>query len=137
VGFGSKTVNVAVFKPVSSVANAAAAYQWSVSYQTVVARTLRQFAGSHHLVDPRWLAWVNEALDKLPPGSEIRGPGRQESLGDPTRAVAVVPGLLPDEQLRRAGIGVARAGAASRPPVSADGVDLTGASDGREHVSLT
>jgi hypothetical protein len=80
VGFGSKTVNVAVFKPVSSVADAAAAHQWSVSYQTVVARTLRQFAGSHHLV---------------------------------------------------------RAGAASRPPVSADGVDLTGASDGREHVSLT
>lgn len=65
VGFGPRTLNVAVFRSVTSVSGPAAAHQWSVSYQTTVATSLRQFAGRRHPIDPTWLGYVDEALDRL------------------------------------------------------------------------
>ncbi len=84
VGFGSKTVNVALFKAISSVADAEAAHQWSLSYQTTVARTIRQFAGTHHLVDPKWLKLANDAIDRLPPKEKQNDPdGKTPGGGEP------------------------------------------------------
>lgn len=104
IGFGPRTLNIAVFKSVSSVRDRGAAHQWTLSYQTTVARTLRRFAGTRHLVDPKWLSYLDEALDKLPAQEQADDPAEawvrpaQSGGGAPPAAganpEAVVPWLL-------------------------------------------
>src|SRR5690242_14286211 len=54
IGFSSKSINVAVFKAISSVANAQSAQEWSRSYHEIIASTIQGFAGRRYLIDPKW-----------------------------------------------------------------------------------
>lgn len=87
--FVGRTANVVVFKSVNSVSGPAAAHQWSLSYQQVVARSLKAFSGNRYLVDPKWLSLLDEAMNRLPPDQKQDDPAKKPGGGqeDPDGAL--------------------------------------------------
>lgn len=66
LAFAGNDVRVAIFKSIASVADAAAAHQWSLSYQATVEDTISQYAGASHIVDPAWAKTISEVIGLLP-----------------------------------------------------------------------
>ncbi len=61
--------------------NVQEAHQWMVSYSTVVARTIRQFAGQQYLIDPAWVSAANTALANLPASERQNDPAKGGKAG--------------------------------------------------------
>ncbi len=74
LGFSSTSINVAVFKSTITVDDAYSAHEWSRSYHEIIASTIQGFAGTRYAVDPRWVGWLNEAIDRLPSSERINDP---------------------------------------------------------------
>jgi hypothetical protein len=82
IGFNGRNVTVAIFKGMSSVPDAEAAAEWTYSYTTVVARTIRQFAGKQYVIDPAWISAANAALDNLPASEKKNDPAGEQGEGE-------------------------------------------------------
>lgn len=66
LAFVGNDLRVVIFKSIASVADAAAAHQWSLSYQSTVEDTISQYAGRSHIVDPAWAKTISEVIGLVP-----------------------------------------------------------------------
>jgi hypothetical protein len=85
LAFVGNDVRVVIFKALSTVKSAEEANQWSRSYESTVEQTISEYAGRSHIVDPAWVATLNEMIGVLP---------AENKQGDPKagQGQAQVPG---------------------------------------------
>ncbi|WP_133411843.1 hypothetical protein [Agromyces badenianii] len=92
VGYQSGTLNVAIFKPSNSVGGPDQAHEWSRSYQSTVATTLKSFSGTRHVVDPAWFEVLDDAIDKVKQYREDRkNPATDPASGTATGDAGIDP----------------------------------------------
>jgi hypothetical protein len=115
LAFVGDDVRVVIFKSLSSVPNADAAHEWARSYHETVERTVSDYAGTSHLVDPAWAKTINDVIGMLP---------EQAKKGDPKAGTGSGGSTDPGGKRPGGGTPTALAGAPagdpSEPPAGAE-----------------
>jgi hypothetical protein len=86
VGFPGDHIRVALFKSLRSVPDPNSAHNWARSYHNVVSKTVSDYAGRSHHIDPTWVNVLRTVIGQLP---------ADQKQGDPRNGATDPAGKAP------------------------------------------